>query len=116
MKKFLAVYMGSASAIEEWRKLDQDKRAQREKAGKAAWGEWVMAHQKAIVDGGSPLGKTKRASAQGVSDTRNEIAAYTIVQAETHEDAAKMFENHPHFKIFPGHSVEIMECLPMPGM
>ena len=116
MKKFLAVYMGSASTIEEWRRLDQDKRAQKEKAGKAAWGEWVTANQKAIVDGGSPLGKTKRTSAQGVSDTRNEIAAYTIVQADSHESAAKMFENHPHFKIFPGHSVEIMECLPMPGM
>jgi hypothetical protein len=26
-----------------------------------------------------------------------------------------MFENHPHFTIFPGDSVEIMECLPIPG-
>jgi hypothetical protein len=24
-------------------------------------------------------------------------------------------EWHPHFTIFPGDSVEIMECLPMPG-
>ena len=116
MKKFLAVYMGSASAIEEWKKLDQDKRTQREKAGMEAWKKWVMANEKAIVDGGSPLGKTKRISAQGISDTKNEIAAYTIVQAESHEAAAKMFENHPHFKLFPGHSVEVMECLPMPGM
>lgn len=116
MKKFLAVYMGSASAIEEWKKLDQEKRAQKEKAGKEAWGKWVMANEKAIVDGGSPLGKTKRIAAQGISDTKNEITAYTIVQAESHEAAAKMFENHPHFKIFPGYSVEVMECLPMPGM
>ena len=59
MKKFLAVYMGSASAIEEWKKMDQEKRTQKEKAGKEAWGKWVMANEKAIVDGGSPLGKTK---------------------------------------------------------
>lgn len=38
----------------------------------------------------------------------------TIVEADSHEAAARMFENHPHFSIFPGDSVEIMECLPMP--
>jgi hypothetical protein len=25
-----------------------------------------------------------------------------------------MFENQPHFSIFPGDSVELMECLPIP--
>ena len=29
--------------------------------------------------------------------------------------AAKLFENHPHFTIFPGESVEIMPVLPIPG-
>ena len=27
---------------------------------------------------------------------------------------AKLFENHPHFAIFPGDSIEIMESLPIP--
>ena len=36
-------------------------------------------------------------------------------KAESHEAAARMFEDHPHVTIFPGDSVEIMECLPMPG-
>ena len=44
------------------------------------------------------------------------MTGYVIVQAESHEAAAKMFENHPHFSIFPGDSVEIMECLPLPQM
>ena len=43
------------------------------------------------------------------------MAAYTVVQAESHEAAAKLFLNHPHFTIFPGDGVEIMECLPIPG-
>jgi hypothetical protein len=116
MKKFLAVYIGSASALANWKMMDEEKRRQQEKAGKEAWGKWVMSNGKSIVDNGSPLGKTKRISAQGISDTKNEIAAYTIVQAESHETAAKLFENHPHFMIFPGDSVEVMECLPMPEM
>ena len=80
-----------------------------------AWGEWMATHKGAIVDQGGPLGKTKRTSAEGVSDTKNTMVGYVIVRAESHEAAAKMFENHPHFNIFPGDSVEIMECLPIPG-
>ena len=41
------------------------------------------------------------------------MTAYVIVQAESHDAAARLFENHPHFMIFPGDSVEIMECLPL---
>jgi hypothetical protein len=50
-----------------------------------------------------------------VSDIKNSMTGYVVVQAESHEAAAGMFKNHPHFAIFPGDSVEIMECLPMPG-
>ena len=67
-----------------------------------------------VLDGGGPLGKTKRISAQGIADTRNDVAAYVIVRAESHEAAARMFENHPHFSLFPGEAVEIMERLPVP--
>ena len=52
----------------------------------------------------------------GIADTRNDLTGYTIVQAESHEAAAKLFQNHPHFTMFPGNGVEIMECLPIPGM
>jgi hypothetical protein len=37
-----------------------------------------------------------------------------IVEAESHEAAAALFSEHPHFAVFPGDSVEIMECLPIP--
>ena len=77
--------------------------------------KWGTTHSAAIVDTGGPLGKTKRASRDGIGDIKNDMAAYVIVQAESHEAAAKLFENHPHFTIFPGDSVEIMECLPLPG-
>jgi hypothetical protein len=116
MKKFLAVYIGTEAALEraQWNKLDEEKRQAREAAGFAAWVEWGRVHAGAIVDRGTPLGKTKRAAPEGIADIKNVMAAYVIVQAESHEAAAKLFENHPHFTIFPGDSVEIMECLPIP--
>ena len=116
MKKFCAIYLGTPASREKWTKLDEATRKQREQQGMKAWGDWVTKNKAAIVDTGSPLGKTKRADTRGISDASNAMTAYTIVQADSHEAAAKLFENHPHFTIFPGEAVEIMECLPIPGM
>jgi predicted phosphoribosyltransferase len=116
MKKFLAIYTGSAAAREKAKRneLSEDERKKRDARGMNAWMEWGVSHASVIVDRGAPLGKTKLAAPEGVSDIKNEMAGYVIVEAESHEAAAKLFENHPHFAIFPGDSVEIMECLPLP--
>lgn len=117
MKNFLAVYIGSASspARSNWDKLGEAARKERMNAGIKAWGDWMNTHRNSIVATGTPLGKTKRTSANGVEDTRNNMTGYIVVQAETHEEAASLFKNHPHFTTFPGDSVEVMECLPIPG-
>jgi hypothetical protein len=114
MKKFLAIYTGTEAALAQWKQLPEEKRKAREAQGMKAWMDWGTEHAGAIIDQGAPLGKTKRAAPQGVSDIRNAMAGYVIVQAESHEAAAKLFDNHPHFTIFPGDGVEIMECLPLP--
>jgi len=114
MKTFMAIYLGSSAARSKWDKLSEAERKERQAAGMTAWRDWVAKHSASIVEGGGPLGKTKRTDAKGVTDVRNNLAAYVIVQAETHEAAAKLFLNHPHFAIFPGEAVEIMECLPVP--
>lgn len=118
MKKFLAVYLGSESgaAHKKWEALDEKTRERKEKDGMTGWMKWAEGNARSMVDNGSPLGTTKRISANGIADVTNQIVAYTIVQAESHEAAAKLFVNHPHFVIFPGDSVEVMECLPIPGM
>ena len=81
----------------------------------AAWKTWLAKHQAAVVAMGGPLGKTKRVSADGITDISNQLAAFTVVRADSHEAAAAMFRSHPHFAIFPGDSVEIMPVLPIPG-
>lgn len=116
MKQFLAVYTGAPSSFESWKALDEKTRKAKEEAGMKAWMEWGEKHASATVVQGGPLGKTKRAAADGISDIRNNLSGYIVVKAPSHEAAAKMFVNHPHFAIFPGDSVEIMECLPIPGM
>lgn len=117
MKQFLAVYIGNEASFKAsgWDALNEDERKQREQAGIKAWTKWVEDHKDAIVDTGAPLGKTLRASRGGIDGTRNNLTGYTVVRAESHEAAARLFENHPHFTVFPGDSIEILECLPMPG-
>jgi hypothetical protein len=115
MKTFLAIYTGSAAAMDSWKTLPERERKQREIEGVQAWHAWVERNRAAIVDPGGPLGRTKRVSQAGVADIRNDMGAYTVVQAESHAEAARLFENHPHYTIFPGDAVEVMECLPTPG-
>lgn len=116
MQKFVALYTGSAdgSARAKWQAMDEPTRKKREAAGMKAWQEWAAKHAPSIVDPGSPLGRTKRVGADGITDITNTVAAYVIVQAESHEAAAKLFEGHPHFTIFPGDAVEIMPCNEIP--
>lgn len=116
MKKFLAIYLGTPAAMESFRNLPETERKAREAQGIAAWHAWAERHKAAIVELGSPLGRTKRIGKDGITDVRNAMGAWTVVQADSQEAAAKLFLDHPHFAIFPGDSVEVMECLQIPGM
>jgi hypothetical protein len=118
MKKYLAIYLGSSTGnmMDQWMAMPEAERKAKEKEGMEAWIKWGADHAAAIVEMGSPLGKTKRTDKSGVSDTKNAMSGWIVVQAESHEAAAKMFENHPHFTHFPGESVEVMEILAMPTM
>ena len=114
---FLAVFLGSKTSqkMRAWSALPEVERQTKQKKGIAAWKAWVENHQASIVGMGGPLGKTKKATPHGIEDVSNEMGAYMVVRADSHEAAAKLFENHPHFTIFPGESVEVMPVLPIPG-
>jgi len=109
MKNFLGIYTCSDVAPAE---RPDDATIAR---GMAAWHKWMDDNAASVVFAGGPLGKTKRVGKDGITDIRNRMAGFIVVQAEDHEAAAKMFEGHPHFTIFPGDSVEVMPCLPVPG-
>lgn len=117
LKRFMAIYIGTATAAqkEDLSKGNPMQFAEMQARGMAAWGEWATRNAANIVDHGAPLGKTKRASRAGISDTTNLLTAYAIVQADSLEEAARLFDAHPHFAIFPGEAVEIIEILPMPS-
>ena len=114
---FLAVFLGSKTSKRSaaWNALPESERRAREQEGMAAWYAWVERHKASLVEMGGPLGKTKQVTEKGIEDTSNALGAFCVVRAESHEAAAKMFQNHPHFTIFPGEAVEIMPVLPIPS-
>ncbi len=111
---YLAVFLGSKTSprMKAWMALPEAERRAKEQEGMAAWKTWVEKHQAAVSAMGGPLGKTKKITERGIEDVSNEMGAFMVVRAESHEAAAKLFEKHPHFTIFPGESVEIMPVLP----
>ena len=113
MTKFLVLYMAAPADFERMMKESTPEQQQK---GMEAWMKWMGEHQASLVDGGAPLGKTKKVDGKGVSDTKNGIGGYSIVQADSADAAAKIFgKDHPHLQM-PGAWVEIVEIMQLPGM
>ena len=113
MKKFMVLYMASSADFE---KMMKSATPEQQKKGMDAWMKWMNKHKKSLVDGGAPLGKTKRVDAKGATNTKNGVGGYSIVQARSHDDAVKMLgKEHPHLQM-PGAWIEIVEIMPVPGM
>ena len=113
MPRFLVLYLVPPEVVENWKQTDAAIRQPAEEKMRADWGAWMQKHA-AAVSGTEAAGKTKHVTASGVADTKNDIMLHAFVEAPSHEDAAKMFDNHPHLTI-PQSSIEIMEVRPMGG-
>jgi hypothetical protein len=103
--------MAPRSAIDQMKKAPPAEM----KKGMEAWTAWDKANKKSIAELGAPLGKTKRIDSKGMSDTRNDITGYSIVEGESFESVSKIFKGHPHLDM-PGCTIELLEIMPLPSM
>jgi hypothetical protein len=115
MKNYLCVFTGTPASMDAWQTIPAEERQRREREGMAGWKQWAEDNGPRIVEMGGPLSRTKRVSREGVSDIRNNLAAFVVVQADSQDAAARLFLQHPHFTLFPGDGVEVMEILPIPA-
>ena len=114
MSRYIVLFRAPPSVIDEWQKKPEAERKPAEEKMMQDWRAWMSSHAKLFADTGAGVGKTKRVTAEGVSDTRNDIMLYQIVEAESHDAAAKPFVGHPHFGI-PQASIEISPINALPG-
>lgn len=110
---YLAVFTSNKSSPrwQAWYAMSEEEQRATDEAGLAAVLAWDEKHKESIVYQGGPLGPTKRTSKDGIADVVNEMTVFVVVRAASHEAAAKLFEGHPHFTIFPCDSVDVMPLL-----
>lgn len=100
--------MAPVSTMEEWMKTPEAERKEAEAKMRTEWDAWVAAHADTLLNT-IALGKTKRVSASGIEDVKNDMMMSSYVQGESAEAVAEIFKDHPHFTI-PGATIEIMEA------
>lgn len=112
MKKYLAIFTCAENSENHlaWKRLSVDERNDRIQKGEVAKARWQAAFGKQVVLEISSLGeKTKRVNSSGVHEIASQMGAFAVVLAPSHDEAAKMFLDHPHFALFPGDGVEVLE-------
>ena len=115
MKKFLVLYMAPAFNLEQWLKIAPEERKLDEATMKVGWDAWIAEHRAILTGVTAGAGKTKRVTADGIEDVKNDVMLYSIVEAGSHEEAAEAFKAHPHFGI-PSSWIDIMPINPLSGM
>jgi len=109
MEKFFALYMAPVAEMEKMMANTSPEEMQK---GMDEWSAWMESKKDSIVDMGAPLGKTKRVTVDGIEDVKNEVGGYTIVQADSHQEAAELLQDGPHFAI-PGAYIDVIKIMPM---
>lgn len=104
--KFMAIFSIPAAVMAEWKNTAPEAREAAENKMKREWQEWTDTHAK-MINLTASCGSTKRITSSGITNTKNDICMYSIVDADSHEAAAKTFEKHPHLQI-PQASIEVM--------
>lgn len=111
MRKFLAIYTCAENSKnhQAWNRLDSLVQDELKQKGLVARQQWAAKYKNQIVFEGGPLGKTKKVDPEGIHDIPSQMGAFVVIEASSHEEAAKIFLEHPHFTFFPGDAVEIIE-------
>lgn len=102
------------AGLEAWLAKPEEERKSEDDRMMKLWQEWMQAHGDKLAETGG-AGKTKRATSDGIKDAKNDVMLYSWVEAETHEEAAALFDGHPHLQI-PGAWIDITEATKLPGM
>ena len=78
-----------------------------------AWGETVGSR---MLDFGTPLaGGVRVAPGGATSPSDRQVAGYTMIEAESFDEALELAKQHPHLNMPGGCEIEVHEAMPVPG-
>lgn len=108
MPRFLAVYTMKPEDLARFRSLPKPEQDAIDAVGLKQWTDWEERNAASFPDRGGMVGRTTRVTKDGIADAVNPFCGYIVVEADTIDAAARLFESHPHFTVFPGDGVDIM--------
>lgn len=112
MTKFIVTYLAPIDAT--W-KTAESSPEDMEKSMEA-WMRWAEKCGNKLVDMGTPLGNGMSLSPGGGSvSSESKIIGYSILQADSMEDARELLKEHPHLDWNAECKIEVHESLAMPG-
>jgi hypothetical protein len=80
------------------------------------WNAWAGKVGERMVDFGTPLAGGVRVTTDGTSPSDREVAGYSIIEADSKDDALELAKVHPHLNMPGGCEIEVHEAQPIPGM
>jgi hypothetical protein len=104
VSKFVLIYTGGGMPEGE----------EEQAAVMAAWGAWYGQMGDAILDGGNPFGSSRSVTSMGTSDgpvSSPPATGYTIITADSLDDAVTKVQSHPHLNY--GGQVSVFETFEM---
>src|SRR5438874_13810717 len=112
MKKFIVIYRAPVDLQTQTANLSKEDQAK----GMEAWMTWAKNCGSKLVDLGSPLANGQMLMPGGKSSPGNlDVAGYSILQAESMDEAKSLLQSHPHLGWNAACSIEVHETMPLPG-
>ncbi len=110
MKQFVVIYYAPMSAMEKMHTASPEDM----KKGMEAWMTWARKCGEHLIDLGSPLGPGQDVNSSGSAPSKTEVTGFSILQADSMEQAQELLKGHPHLGWAEGCRVEIHEKMPLP--
>ena len=112
MKQFIVIYHAPEEFMAEAAKSTPEEMQK----GMESWMAWATKCGEGLVDMGAPLRGGQKLSPGGNSqDSSRQVVGYSILQAETMNEAKAMLKAHPHLEWKEACEIEVHEAAPMPG-
>ena len=116
MPHFLAVYTMQPEDLARFRAMPKTEQDAADQIGLKQWSEWEERNAGFLPDLGGMVGKTRRITRdKEIVDAVNPFCGFVIVEADSIEEAASLFRDHPHLSVFPGDGVDLMPFLTGPA-
>ncbi len=108
MNRYIVIYYSPAEAMEAMATATPEEKME----GMKPWMAWKESLGDRLIDLGNPLIGGQRLFPDGTSKAAtNDVTGYSILQAESMDEAKSLLKEHPHLKWNAGCDIEVHECV-----